>query len=170
MRYSIVYCSRTGNTKQIAEVIYAQLPAEEVVYMGAPSDEALNADVLFVGSWTDKGTCDPSVAELLSKTAGKTVFLFGTSGFGQSKQYFNQILQRVKDLLPETTKTGEGFMCQGKMPMAVRDRYRSMLEKEPENARYKMMLENFDVALEHPNTKDLEEAAEWTRSCLAQLA
>ena len=169
MRYSIVYCSRTGNTKQIAEAIYAQLPAGDVVYMGVPCEEALNADVLFVGSWTDKGTCDPSVADFLSKTEHKTVFLFGTSGFGQSKQYFKQILQRVKELLPQTTTTGQGFMCQGKMPMAVRQRYQAMLEQEPENARFKMMIENFDAALEHPNAKDLEEAAAWARSCVEQL-
>ena len=42
-----------------------------------------------------------------------------------------------------------------------------MQAKEPENARYKMLIENFDAALAHPNADDLEAAAAWAKSCLA---
>ena len=84
MRYSIVYSSNTGNTRQLAEAIEQQLPTGELLYCGAPDAAALQADVLFVGFWTDKGSCDAKVAELLKQTGGKTVYLFGTAGFGQS--------------------------------------------------------------------------------------
>ena len=84
MRYSIVYSSNTGNTRQLAEAIEQQLPTGDLLYCGAPDTAALQADVLFVGFWTDKGSCDAKVAELLKQTGGKTVYLFGTAGFGQS--------------------------------------------------------------------------------------
>ena len=58
MRYSIVYSSNTGNTRQLAEAIEQQLPAGDLLYCGAPDAAALQADVLFVGFWTDKGSCD----------------------------------------------------------------------------------------------------------------
>ena len=96
MRYSIVYSSNTGNTRQLAEAIEQQLPAGDLLYCGAPDAAALQADVLFVGFWTDKGSCDAKVAELLKQTEGKTIYLFGTAGFGQSQQYFDQILARVR--------------------------------------------------------------------------
>lgn len=167
MRYSIVYSSNTGNTRQLAEEIEKQLPAGELVYCGAPDAAALQAEVLFVGFWTDKGSCDEKVAELLKHADGKTVYLFGTAGFGQSQQYFDQILARVRENLPAGAVYGGGFMCQGRMPQAVRSRYEAMQAKEPENARYKMLIENFDAALAHPNTDDLEAAAAWAKGCLA---
>lgn len=167
MRYSIVYSSNTGNTRQLAEEIEKALPAGELVYCGAPDAAALQADVLFVGFWTDKGSCDEKVAELLKQADGKTVYLFGTAGFGQSRQYFDQILARVRENLPAGAVYGGGFMCQGRMPQAVRSRYEAMQAKEPENARYKMLIENFDAALAHPNTDDLEAAAAWAKGCLA---
>lgn len=167
MRYSIVYSSNTGNTRQLAEEIEKQLPAGELVYCGAPDTAALQAEVLFVGFWTDKGSCDEKVAELLKQADGKTVYLFGTAGFGQSQQYFDQILARVRENLPAGAVYGGGFMCQGRMPQAVRSRYEAMQAKEPENARYKMLIENFDAALAHPDANDLEAAAAWAKSCLA---
>ncbi|TCL59198.1 flavodoxin family protein BilS [Allofournierella massiliensis] len=167
MRYSIVYSSNTGNTRQLAEEIEKQLPAGELVYCGAPDTAALQAEVLFVGFWTDKGSCDEKVAELLKQADGKTVYLFGTAGFGQSQQYFDQILARVRENLPAGAVYGGGFMCQGRMPQAVRSRYEAMQAKEPENARYKMLIENFDAALAHPNADDLEAATAWAKSCLA---
>lgn len=167
MRYSIVYSSKTGNTRQLAEAIERQLPAGDLLYCGAPDAAALQADVLFVGFWTDKGTCDETVAQLLKQAEGKTVYLFGTAGFGQSQQYFDQILARVRENLPAGAVYGGGYMCQGRMPQAVRSRYEAMQVKEPENARYKMLIENFDAALAHPDTNDLEAAAAWTKGCLA---
>lgn len=167
MRYSIVYSSNTGNTRQMAEEIEKQLPAGELVYCGTPDAAALQAEVLFVGFWTDKGSCDEKMAELLKQADGKTVYLFGTAGFGQSQQYFDQILARVRENLPAGAVYGGGFMCQGRMPQAVRSRYEAMQAKEPENARYKMLIENFDAALAHPNADDLEAAAAWAKSCLA---
>ena len=44
------------------------------------------------------------------------------------------------------------FMCQGKMPRAVRDRYAAMEESPRRTA----MLENFDRALSHPDQADLD--------------
>ena len=167
MRYSIVYSSNTGNTRQLAEAIEQQLPTGDLLYCGAPDTAALQADMLFVGFWTDKGSCDAKVAELLKQTGGKTVYLFGTAGFGQSQQYFDQILARVRENLPAGAVYGGGYMCQGRMPQAVRSRYEAMQAKEPENTRYKMLIENFDEALAHPDNNDLEAADACAKGCLA---
>lgn len=40
-------------------------------------------------------------------------------------------------------------MCQGKMPMSVRQRYEQMAQKQPE--KFIPMIENFDQALSHPS-------------------
>lgn len=152
MSYAIVYSSRTGNTALLAQAIREALPQEEYRYFGAPSPEALSAEALYVGFWTDKGTCDQATAEFLKSLTCQKVFLFGTAGFGGAPAYFQQILSRVQENLnPEVQVTGT-YMCQGKMPQAVRTRYEAM-EDSPRRA---AMLANFDQALCHPDQQDLE--------------
>lgn len=155
MTCAIVYSSRTGNTKQLAEAVQAALPA--CLYMGPPDDAALAADRLYIGFWTDKGTCDAATADFLSRVSGKEVFLFGTAGFGGEAAYFESILSRVAQCLgPDSTVIGS-FMCQGRMPMAVRERYEKMLSAPPSPRMPdpRKMLENFDHALTHPDEEDL---------------
>ena len=149
MSYAIVFSSRTGNTRLLAETIREALPPEECVYFGEPSPQALPADQLYVGFWTDKGSCDGSVAEFLRIAGAKPVFLFGTAGFGGAAAYFNKILDTVQ-AQAQGPVFGQ-YMCQGKMPAAVRQRYESM----PDGPQKQSMLENFDRALSHPDAEDL---------------
>ena len=116
MTYSIVTSSKTGNTQAVADAIAAALPPEGCVYRGAPAPEALDADVIFAGFWTDKGTCAQDMAGFLPLCGGKKVALFGTAGFGGDPDYFNMLLENVKKLLPSDAVYLGGWMCQGRMP------------------------------------------------------
>lgn len=159
MSYSIVYSSRTGNTALLAQTIRDTLPASDCVYFGAPDAKALAADTIYAGFWTDKGTCDEQIAQFLQSLSGQKVFLFGTAGFGGAPAYFEQILNRVQENLPETTELIGSYMCQGKMPAAVRARYEAM----EDNPRRAAMIENFDRALSHPDAQDLDALANAVR-------
>lgn len=152
MSYAIVYSSQTGNTGLLARAIQSALPAEECIYFGPPAPEALSAQVLFVGFWTDKGDCDHSIADFLGHVTGQTIFLFGTAGFGGAQTYFQTILETVRRHLPPNAAVAGSYMCQGKMPPAVRARYEAM----EESPRRTTMLENFDQALSHPDQTDLD--------------
>ncbi|GFO85437.1 MULTISPECIES: flavodoxin family protein BilS [Anaerostipes] len=153
MKYSIVYSSRTGNTKLLAEHLKSSLPDDSVIYFGKPSAEAAEADLIFLGFWTDKGCCDETVTDFLTLLSSKKIFLFGTAGFGQSDAYFEQILSRVREQIPKSCQVTGTFMCQGKMPDSVRKRYEAMMSQEPEKAR--QLIANFDQALTHPDKEDL---------------
>ena len=152
MSYAIVYSSRTGNTALLAQTIRDALPGEGCVYVGAPSQEALAAETIYVGFWTDKGTCDALTQAFLQGLTHQKVFLFGTAGFGGSPAYFDQILARVKENLAPGVQVLGSYMCQGKMPQAVRTRYEQM----PDSPRKAMMLANFDQAVSHPDAADLD--------------
>ena len=151
MSYAIVFSSRTGNTRRLAEAVRAALPAGECLYFGPPDAAALAAGRLYIGFWTDKGSCDEALAAFLPQLAGHEVFLFGTAGFGADPAYFDAILGRVAALLPPSAAVLGRFMCQGRMPAAVRTRYEAMEESHRRTA----MLENFDRALSHPDEADL---------------
>lgn len=153
MSYAIVYSSRTGNTKALADAIREVLPPEDSCYFGPPDAAALAAQRLYIGFWTDKGTCDGDTAAFLAQLTNQEVFLFGTAGFGGSAEYFEQIAHRVETLLPAGVTVLGHHLCQGRMPMTVRQRYAAM-EDSP---RRTQMLENFDAALSHPDAEDLRQ-------------
>ena len=128
------------------------------------------ADVVFVGLWCDKGSCSPAVQHFLQGLAGKRVFLFGTCGFGESDEYFAQILDSVRAYLPADAQCIGGAMCQGKMGVGVKRRYEAMLEKDPENAQARMLIENWNKAQSHPNEEDFSRIATAAKEALASVA
>ena len=125
MRYAVVFTSKTGNTRLLAEEIRKQLE-EECGYFGAPAAAALDADVVFAGFWTDRGSCDGEMAAFLESLSNQQLFLFGTAGFGGDPAYFEKILETVKSHVAATVLVIGAYMCQGQMPIAVRRRYEAM--------------------------------------------
>ena len=148
----------------------ASAPVESTSSTSTIATQASEADVVFVGFWCDKGSCSPAVQHFLQGLAGKRVFLFGTCGFGESDEYFAQILDRVRAYLPADAQYIGGAMCQGKMGMGVKRRYEGMLEKDPENAQARMLIDNWNKAQSHPNEDDFSRIAAAAKEALEGIA
>lgn len=157
MSYAIVFSSKTGNTRLLADTLRASLPQNECTYFGAPAPEALEAETLYIGFWTDKGHADDTLTAFLQTLKGKRVFLFGTAGFGGSAPYFEKILAATRKALDGSNTVIGSFMCQGKMPVSVRQRYEAMKAKPLHIPNLDALIENFDKALSHPDAADLEQ-------------
>ena len=153
-RYSILYSSPTGNTKMLAEAIQDALPKEDCDYFG-PCKE-VDSDMLYIGFWTDKGNADAATLKLLETLKNKKIFLFGTAGFGVSEEYFQRILNNVKTSIDGSNIVVGEYMCQGKMPLSVRQRYEGMKKQPIHLPNLDALIENFDNALSHPDADDLE--------------
>lgn len=152
MKYAVIYSSPTGNTQMLAQAIQDTVQGE-CCYFGKPDTLLPTVDVLFVGFWTDKGTCDESIQNFLQSLEHQNIFLFGTAGYGGSQDYFEGILSRVKTHINDTNHIVGSFMCQGKMPLGIRKRYETLAQSQPET--FLPMIENFDKALSHPSQDDL---------------
>ena len=163
MSYAIVFSSKTGNTALLAQTLREQLPQADCCYFGAPDAAALTADTLYVGFWTDKGKADESASDFLKQLHGKNIFLFGTAGFGGSKEYFDKILKKTEHSLDKSNTVFGCYMCQGKMPMSVRQRYEEMKKQPIHLPNLDAMIENFDKALSHPDADDLEQLKQAVR-------
>ena len=163
MRYAVLFASRTGNTDQVAAAIRAALGAADCLAFGEPSPAAAGAELLFVGSWTDKGDCDPAIAAFLAGLTGGRVALFGTAGFGGDAAYFDRLAARFAAHLPPACALAGHYFCQGRMPAAVRARYEGQLAQHPDDPRLRQLLENFDAARPHPDQADLDAAAAFAR-------
>lgn len=156
MKIAIVYSSRTGNTRQLADAIHEALEGSTVIYFGAPDAKALEADRIYAGFWTDKGSCDADTAQFLKTVTNQELFLFGTAGFGGSQEFFAQVLKRASKNIGKDVRVIGTYMCQGKMPMSVRERYEKMQKSPIPVPNIKGMIENFDKALSHPDQADLD--------------
>ena len=156
-RYSIIYSSKTGNTKKLAEAIYNTLPQNKCDYYGTVDkiDDVLS-NVIYIGFWTEKGNADHLTIDFLNKLRNKKIFLFGTAGYGESEKYFEGIINNVKKNIDSSNTIIGTFMCQGKMPLSVRKRYEKMREQNNISLNIDKLIANFDKALSHPNKVDLK--------------
>lgn len=87
---------------------------------------------------------------------------------GGSPAYFKKIEDNVRVFLENDNEYLGAYLCQGKMPMAVREKYANM--KNPQNEKQiEAMIRNFDTAMLHPDEKDLEEARAFARAVYARM-
>ena len=153
MSYDLVFTSRTGNTRLLAEEIHRTLGENDCGYFGGPEGANLSDGPVYVGFWTDKGGCGPEMEAFLQSLHGREVFLFCTCGFGGDPDYYAGILDRAAAHLPADNRVIGRFACQGKMPEPVRQRYLAMQQAgDPQGEK---MLINFDRAASHPDEADL---------------
>ena len=70
--------------------------------------------------------------------------------------YYRKVLDRVRQSVDESNTIVGTYMCQGKMPQAVKERYLRMkqMPEHPENL--DALIRSFDCALSHPDAEDLE--------------
>lgn len=169
MKIAIVYKSLTGNTAMVAEALKEALKEKGPVYFGPP-EGCPEAELYFVGSWTDKGSCAGEIGEFLRSLENKKAALFGTAGFGGSEEYFRVLSARAAENLGRGCTFLGSFYCQGKMPPSVRARYEALLRDNPGDKRAATSIENFDAALSHPDRADLEKAKSWALTMLAASA
>ncbi len=160
MKYFLTYNSQTGNTAILAQTIQHYLSSIPH-YINVSTKE--ECDLLCIGFWTDKGICDQNTLEYLSTVHNQSIFLFGTAGFGGSQEYFDKILMNVKSKIDDSNNVIGTFMCQGKMPYRVKERYEQMAESNPQ--RFIPLIENFDEALNHPNDNDLDQLIKTIERC-----
>lgn len=147
MKYAVVYSSSTGNTEKLAQAIKGRVGD---CYFGKPSDEALEADVIFIGFWAIGSACGADIKKFMEQLSDKKVFLFGTAGYGTTPEFFTSILNNVTPLLPETNTLIGSYMCQGKVAEAIVER---MKENKPE--KYEAIQDALVESVNHPNEQDI---------------
>lgn len=168
MKIAIVFDSHTGNTKKVANVIKEACINEEVVYFGEPQTFS-DAYLIFIGSWTDKGNCSQKIQNFITTLSNEKIAFFATAGFGGSTEYYDKLAERFDNVVNTNNKILGHFFCPGKMPLSIRDRYVKMIQEHPEDKQLKVSIDNFDAALSHPDTNDLENAKKYALEMIAKV-
>ncbi|MGL6201838.1 MAG: flavodoxin family protein BilS [Lachnospiraceae bacterium] len=169
--YIVLYQSETGNTKKLATEIFASLPgmAKDLISI----DEGKHipeAKTYFVGFCVHHGTCTLEIGNLLSDLSAKNVALFGTCGISNCADYYKSIENSVSIWLEDDNAYLGAFICQGKMPLKIRQKFEKMMTKQGCDAdKIKKQLQNFDEAMIHPTEEDVKNVREFAAECLKAL-
>lgn len=169
MKTQVLYKSRTGNTEKLAKAIFAAVPGsdKDIARLDGQTDYDM-ADIYFIGFWTDRGSASVEVLDYLGSLQGKKIALFGTCGMGESQEYFKKIEENIRVFIEDDNEYLGAFICQGKMPIQVREKYNRMRNGDNDR-QIDTMIRNFDMAMLHPDMDDLEYAAQFVSKIYESL-
>ncbi|MGE4506277.1 MAG: flavodoxin family protein [Desulfovibrionaceae bacterium] len=163
MRWIVVYSSRTGNTRRVAEAArdgLADAGADVRLAAIGEAPEPAKDEAVAVGFWVDKGRPDDLARDYLLAEAGKAraVALFGTLGARPDSPHADDVRRAALELAG-----GEGclglYLCQGRIDPRL-------VEVMARSAHHPMTPErkaNIEAAAKHPDEDDLARARAFFR-------
>jgi flavodoxin len=165
----IVYSSKTGNTRKLAEGIrrgLAEALGREVRIAAVEENpDPSGADWILAGFWADRGNADQKTLQYLESLEGCRIGLFGTLGAYPDSDHAKDISKKVRDLAAEKNTVLGCFLCQGKIDPALTGRFRSLPADNPHAMTPERMARHKEAA-KHPDEKDIEAAA---AACLSMI-
>ena len=169
MKYQVIYTSSTGNTEKMAKAIFAAIPGldKDIVRFDQETVRS-EADVYFIGFGIHKGTCSMQLLDFLSELHNKKIVLFGTCGLGSGEEYYKCLEDDVKAWIADDSECVGCFMCQGRMPISVRNKYTEMMG-QGNDEKIEKMIRNFDKAMTHPDESDLRNAVAFVEGMIRKL-
>ncbi len=160
-RTLVAYYSRTGNTRLVAEAIYAEIPGEKALKPIAEVEDAASYETIFVGFPVQSHTVPYPVEVFLKKIpAGKRVALFSTHGSVSGSTLATEAVEYASLLVSKARIVGT-FTCRGKVSLDA-------LEIFMRSAEHAAWAEMAASAATHPDAHDLAEARVFARAVMAQ--
>lgn len=167
MNSMVVYSSKTGNTKKIAEAIYEILPEPAAIFPVESAPAPDDYDFIAMGFWVDKGTADQAAMNYMKSIKGKKIGLFMTLGAYPDSEHAAGSMANAKEYVADNEILGD-FICQGK----VDPRLVSWMEKNQGDHPHAMNPERkarLEEAAKHPNEQDCRKAQERFRDIIAAI-
>ncbi len=152
----VVYFSRTGNTKSVAEAIFGAIQGDK--YIASIDEEVHPADydLVFIGFPVHTHGVPFPVEALLKKVpAGKKIALFSTHGSVTGSRLSREAIEHASVIASKAKIIGT-FSCRGKVSLAALE----ALMKSPEHEAWTDMAAS---AATHPDAHDLDDARAFAR-------
>lgn len=160
MEYAVIYQSKSGNTRMIAEEIYDALETENKILIDLDKTAQVpEADVYFVGFGIHNGFCSMEVLDCFEEIPGGSFAIFATCGYLPTDQYKFNLVKYLDAWFPEDSEYLGMYLCQGNVET---ERRAIMLGQMPDKERELKGM--FEIGSSHPNQEDLESAADFARN------
>ncbi len=167
MRPVVVYSSKTGNTKKVAEAVQAALPEGTPIRLAPEMSDISDFDLVYMGYWVDRGTADEAAREAMAKITGKKVALFATLGAYPDSDHAKESLEKGAACLGADCDVVGTFICQGAIDPALQERMRQFPPDHP-HAVTPERLQRWKDASTRPDEEDCANAASFARETFAK--
>ncbi len=154
MKNLVIYSSKTGNTKKVAEAIYESIPNGEILSVDEVNH--LNYENIIIGGWIDKGTFDEKALKILREIKNKNVAYFFTLGASIESDHAKYCATNIEEeIISKGNRLLGSFMSQGKIDPKL---ISALINLPKEHKMYpsKERMERWEAAKDHPNEEDLE--------------
>jgi len=152
----VVYYSRTGNTKAVAEAIHEALKGPKEIL---PLDKVIGLsghNIIFIGFPVQSHSVPYAVEAFLKNIpAGQKIALFSTHGSLPGDRLSREAVEHAA-ILAGGAKVMGTFTCRGKVSLPALE----VLAKSPEHEAWADMAAS---ASTHPDASDLEDARSFAR-------
>ena len=169
MKSLVLWSSRTGNTKAVAEAIYEALPGEkDIMEEGRQGKDLSSYDLIFVGFWGYRRGADPVAQTTLSSLEHQNVAIFATAGTYPDSEPAKMYLANAAALLPASSTCVGTFICQGR----VNSFHQKKIQGLPQETAHTMdptRLARLEEAEKHPNESDFAAARQWALSMVEKV-
>ncbi len=177
MKSLVVYSSKTGNTKMVAEAIYEVMPNPTLTAIEEASNFESNIDefdIIAIGYWVDKGLPDAKVLDYFKTLKNKKIIVFGTLGAYPDSDHAKDCIKKAESLAINEEELGENkntvlgsFICMGKVdPKLLEMMAKKMSAHHPMTEERKQRIEE---GKKHPDENDLNNAKQFAKDCLAKI-
>jgi flavodoxin len=161
MKILIVYSSRSGNTKKLADVVNQQLGEEKTFCSIGEAPEPDGYDLVVLGFWLQAGQPDPKSSKYLKKIGKNKLFLMATHGAAAASAHAANAMAQAKSLASEAELLGT-FNCPGEVNPKTLEK---LMVKDPPPP----WIGDADGAAGHPDGDDIKLLTQVVRSRLADF-
>jgi len=149
MKSLIVYSSKSGNTKRLAEALYKHLSGEKELCAVADAPDPEGYNFVAVGFWVRGGQPDPASQEFLAKIEeGQDLYLFATHGAATRSPHEENAMNSAKAIAAKSHVIAT-FSCQGQVSEKVLE---VAAKKDPQPS----WLADAPAAVGHPDERDIK--------------
>ncbi|KXO16445.1 hypothetical protein HMPREF3189_00730 [Clostridiales bacterium KA00134] len=166
----IIYSSRTGNTKRMAEKIYQVLKEKHQMIIRDMKDlkDTENCDFILLGAWIDRGTLETKALKLLKTIENKKIGLFATLGAMPDSEHGKKVIKNLENLLIDRDSLGQ-YICPGLVDPKMIEKLKGITGLVvPKKIKEKMI--ETSLKSREATEEELEEAARYFAENIKQLA
>lgn len=167
MKAIVIYSSKTGNTKRVAEAILSALPKGTPLITTRDVQRVADYDLVFMGYWVDKGTADTAAQEAMAKITGKMVAIFSTCGVYPDSQHAKDSLVKGASCFGDHCSVLGTFICQGAIDPKLMEQFKQ-LPPNHVHAATPERIQRWKDAATHPDDTDLDNAVAFAGDILVK--
>lgn len=150
MKSLIVYSSKSGNTRKLADAVKDFLPGEKISKPVEEKPDTDGYDLICVGFWFQAGKPDPSTTELLQNIDSQApLFIFATHGAAVESDHVRNGMKQAEAFAASSTIIGT-FSCQGEVNPGLLAKAQSKNPPPP-------WINDAPNAVGHPDDEDISQ-------------